>query len=250
MSKYNDGLAKTSAVQAIFGRSGAEFIAFLDQGAAAIKAAKQEAIDLGVSISSPAAKAADEFEKNMTRIGAAFEGVFFKTLQEVLPIFQAITDKIIEFAKNANNTAPVVEQLAAGFKIIGSVLVVVGSAFEVVGKELGAVFALIGLQIRAVNDLATAYIDPIGAVKDFVQAQKESYSVLNSATIDVFGTIKAGVASVAGIWGDLDTTIKKTADTAKNSKKDLVLIDETQIKALESAIEALAKLDDQLKQQT
>jgi hypothetical protein len=249
VSKYNDGLAKTSAVQAIFGRSGADFIAFLDQGAEKIKAAQQEAIDLGVSVSAPAAKAADEFEKNMTRIGAAFEGIFFKALQEVLPVFQSITDSIVEFAKNADNVSPIVEQLAAGFKIIGSVLVVVGTAFEVVGKIIGGVAAAIGFEIQSLADLALAFIDPIAAGKDFIDQQRQAANIFSDLGTDVVATIKAGAGALGGIWGDAADQLNYIQITARKIKPDLVLIDQNGVKAIETAIEALAKLDDALKQQ-
>ena len=270
VSKYNDGLAKTSAVQAIFGRGGADFIKFLDQGADAIKAAQQEAIDLGVSISSPAAKAADEFESNMTRIGAAFEGVFFKTLQEVLPVFQSITDQIIAFAKNANNTQPIVEQLAAGFKIIASVVVIVGTAFEVVGKTIGALAAGIGLLIGDLENLAQAFLHPIDAAKSFAADQAKGFQDLANTILhpidsitafgkakadafkdspagDIFGSITSGASAVGSIWGDLTKKLNEATATIK--KPDLQLIDPTQIKAMESAISTLAALDDKLKQQ-
>lgn len=249
VSKYNDGLAKTAAVQAIFGRSGADFIKFLDQGAAGIKAAQQEAIDLGVSVSSASAQAADEFESNIARIGAAIQGVFFKALEEVLPVFQKITDAIIEFAKGAGNTQPIVEQLAAGFKIIGTVLVVIGTAFEVVGKVIGGVTALIGTQIRALYDLSTAFLHPIDSMKDFIQDQAEAVGIAKDLGSDIFGTLKAGATAATAVWGNLDDQLSEVHITAKKIKPDLVLIDQTQIKAIESAIEALAKLDDTLKQQ-
>jgi hypothetical protein len=297
VSKYNDGLSKTAAVQAIFGRGGADFIKFLDQGAEAIKAAQQEAIDLGVSISAPAAKAADEFESNMTRIGAAFQGVFFKALEEVLPKFIEITDKIVEFAKNADNTRPIVEQLAAGFKIIGTVLVIVGTAFEVVGKVIGQFVGSIVLTIEALADLANAFTDPIGAmqkfakeqvgvieqisnafahpadtakkfvsdtqdaldgidnvlehpidsIKKFFQTQKDAVS--SGPTSDVLSTLKAGLSALNAMWGDANDQLNEIHITAKKIKPDLVLIDNTALKAMESAIDALAKLDDTLKQQ-
>jgi hypothetical protein len=250
VSKYNDGLAKTSAVQAIFGRSGAEYIAFLDQGAAAINAAKLEAIALGVDVSSSAAKAADEFEKDMVRIGAAGKGVFNKALEDVLPQFDALTKQIIAFAEETGNTDLYVEQLAAGFKVIGTVLVFVGTVFEAVGQTIASVLFSVVRETTAVADfLTTVWTDPIGAIKNYVGAQGE----ILSTYADVFKTIDAGGKAIEAIWDTKSINAWGIAldgawDDIKK-KPDLDLIDQTQIKAMEAAIDALAKLDDTLKQQ-
>lgn len=248
VSKYNDGLTKTAAVQQLLGRSGASDIKFLDQGSAGIKAAQQEAIDLGVSISSSAAKAADEFESNMTRIGAAVHGIFNKALEDALPVLQKITDQIIDFAKNANNTAPIVEQLAAGFKAVATAAIILGTGFEIVGKTIGGIIALIGFQIDALKDLALAFASPLEAAKNFIATEKLAYSALNDISKDVGNTAASGVKLAIDIWSGLGDAIKKTGEQ-QPKKPDLVLPDLTALKGIQAAIDALAKLDDTLKQQ-
>lgn len=310
VSKYNDGIAKTSAVQAIFSRGGAQFIALLDQGAAAIKAAKQEAIDLGVSVSSPAAQAAHDFEQDMTRIGAAFEGIFYKALQEVLPTFKQITQNIIDFAKNADNVQPIIEQVVTGFKVIGSVLVIVGTLFETVGLVVGYVAGDIVDLVSDLAGLAKAFADPAGAAADFGVSLKKNISdtidyfshpvdsakkfvsdvgdalanfdnvlehpiasfkkfsqsakdavsgVVSGVTSDwdnalsdkdnPLNALAAGAKALTAIWSGANDQLNEIHVTAQKIKPDLNLIDQTQIKAIESAINALAALDDKLNQQ-
>jgi hypothetical protein len=296
VSKYNDGLSKTAAVQQIFGRSGADFIAFLDQGAAKIKEAQQEAIDLGVSVSAPAAIATHEFEQDTQRIEAALQGIFFRTLQEILPQFQQLADSIVEFAKHADNTQTIVSELAAGLKIIGSTLIIVGTAFTVVGQILGEFVGSITLEIGALADLAKAFTDPVGAMKDFAKEQVGVLQQIGNAFVhpvdsakkfisdtqdtlsgidnvlehpidsihkffqtqkdavsggsDVLATLRSGLSALNSMWGDANSQLNEIAITAKKlGKPDIVLPDNTALKATETAIDALAKLDDKLKEQ-
>jgi hypothetical protein len=70
-----DGAGKTALAMKIFGKAGADLIPFLNQGRAGIEALKLEAERLGVVISNDAAKSAEEFNDNLTRLKASSEGL-------------------------------------------------------------------------------------------------------------------------------------------------------------------------------
>jgi hypothetical protein len=74
-SKLEDGSAKTALAMKIFGKSGAELIPLLNEGAHGIAEATKEAERFGVIISAEAAKKAQEFNDNLTRLKAAAEGL-------------------------------------------------------------------------------------------------------------------------------------------------------------------------------
>ncbi len=256
VSKYKDGLEKTSVVQALFGRSGADFVALLDQGAEAIKRAKQEAVDLGVSVSSPAAQAAHEFEQDMIRIGAAFEGLFFKAIQEVLPVFKQLTEQVIEFSKNADNTSSAVEQIAAGLKVIATALTTIGTLFQAVGQGIGSSLAFIVSEIKAVVDyLSNAWVHPLDAFGDFIAAQKKLVSDYGESVVGVFHTIDAGGKAIENIWDpapikNWGLAIGEAGNGWEDSGlKDIHIIDNQEIKGIQSAIEALATFNEKLKEQ-
>lgn len=68
-SKLEDGSGKTALAMQIFGRAGAELIPLLNQGRAGFEALRQEAEKLGVIIDRDTARAAEEFNDNLTRMG-------------------------------------------------------------------------------------------------------------------------------------------------------------------------------------
>lgn len=73
--KMKDGPEKTALAMRLFGRAGADLIPLLNQGRAGIEALRKEAERLGVVFSTEAAKAAEEFNDNMTRLKASATGL-------------------------------------------------------------------------------------------------------------------------------------------------------------------------------
>lgn len=242
VSKYNDSLVKTALIQTIFGRSGADFIAFLDQGADKIKAAKEEAIELGVSISTTSAQGAHEFEQNITRIGSAVTGVFYKALTDVLPVLQSVTDSMVEFSKNADSTSVAVEEVAAGFKVIASALIAVGALFQALGKIIAIAF---------IEPIQLAK-DVIGNISDFIDDQIAILSDLGDAYNDVVADIKAvitelnnfvdvlahpidAINTLIGKLDDLRDTISHPIDALKSLKDELDLFPTWVVHPIDSA---------------
>lgn len=70
-----DGAGKTTIAMRIFGRSGADLIPFLNQGRDGIEALRKEAERLGIVISSEAAKRAEEFNDNLTKLKASSDAL-------------------------------------------------------------------------------------------------------------------------------------------------------------------------------
>lgn len=96
-----DSAEKTALAVNIFGRSGAQLIPLLNAGRAGIKELKDEAQRLGVVISGETAKAAEEFNDNMTRLKKSAEGLALTFVKELLPTLQSITDQLLIGQKNA-----------------------------------------------------------------------------------------------------------------------------------------------------
>lgn len=74
-SRMEDGAAKTALAMKIFGRSGAELIPLLNEGSKGIAEATKQAERFGVVISAEAARKAQEFNDNLTRLKTAGEGL-------------------------------------------------------------------------------------------------------------------------------------------------------------------------------
>lgn len=70
---YKDGAAKAALAQGVFGKSGADLIPILNQGAAGIEKLGQEAKQLGAVYDGSLAKQAADFNDNLTRLKLASE---------------------------------------------------------------------------------------------------------------------------------------------------------------------------------
>jgi Spy/CpxP family protein refolding chaperone len=95
-----DGAEKTAAAMALMGKSGAEMIPFLNQGAAGIAAIEAEADRLGVTIGEDTAAAADELKDNMDRLGAASRGLANRITFALLPALADIVEGTLRIASS------------------------------------------------------------------------------------------------------------------------------------------------------
>jgi hypothetical protein len=91
-----DGAGKTAVAMDLFGRSGAQLIPLLNQGSAGLREMGDEARRFGIVISSDAAKAAEVFNDNLTRLGAAARGVGVSLANELLPTLTAYTEEMLD----------------------------------------------------------------------------------------------------------------------------------------------------------
>jgi lambda family phage tail tape measure protein len=85
MSQYADGAGKTAEAQALFGKQGAAMIPLLNQGGAALDAAKKNAADLGATMSGDLARQASDFNDHLANMKLAATGVGNAILSSLLP---------------------------------------------------------------------------------------------------------------------------------------------------------------------
>lgn len=75
LASYRDGTEKTALAVNLFGKAGAALIPMLNAGAGGLGELREEAERFGVVISTDAAKAAEEFNDDLSRLKARVEGV-------------------------------------------------------------------------------------------------------------------------------------------------------------------------------
>lgn len=140
-SQFEDGPAKSALAMDIFGKSGARLIPFLNNGAKGLAALRAEASAFGLTVTEEAAKAAEEFNDNLTRLQRASQGVVIQMTQELLPALTAISEASVEFSKDSDAAARVTAGLAVAFKSAvaagAAVAIVIGKA----GQKLGGLLA-------------------------------------------------------------------------------------------------------------
>ncbi len=112
-SKMEDSAGKTAIAMRLFGKSGAEMIPFLNQGRAGLEALRKEAERLGIIISGETAKAAEEFNDNMTRLAASSEKTKIALAESLLPALLRVSERMAEAARNGDGMIGMLKSLAS-----------------------------------------------------------------------------------------------------------------------------------------
>lgn len=100
--KMQDGAGKTAIALALIPKSGAGLIPLFNGGRDAIKAAGDELERFGGTVGPEAAKRAEAFNDNLTRLKTASEGLSQTLAEALLPAAIEITEALIEWAKTGD----------------------------------------------------------------------------------------------------------------------------------------------------
>jgi len=95
-SEFEDGSTKTAYAVEIFGRAGAKLIPLLNSGRDGLAEMAEEARALGVVFDEKAAKAAEQFNDNLTRLGQAAQGLKIELLQGLIPPLTDLTQRFLD----------------------------------------------------------------------------------------------------------------------------------------------------------
>lgn len=116
-----DDATKTDIAIALLGRSGAQLIPFLNQGADGMRKMADEAKALGAAWTTEDAQAAEEFHDNLTRLEVAAEALARRVAMELLPYLKELSDEAIGLGKD-HATITWVEDLATAIKVLAVIL--------------------------------------------------------------------------------------------------------------------------------
>lgn len=102
LNKIDNAGRKAAIAQEIFGKSGAQLIPLLNAGSEGLKDAAAEAERFGKIISGDTARKAEEFNDNMTRLGAAIDGLKISLGSGVIGQFADLTTQLLAASKAAD----------------------------------------------------------------------------------------------------------------------------------------------------
>jgi len=146
---FKDDANKTALAIALFGKSGAALIPFLNEGSEGIHKMSAEAKALGYDFAATA-KPAEEFNDNLTRMKLAAVGLGNDIAKELLPSLLAAEEKTLEFIKSLRENGTlqsfasaigfIVEHLDALVVVLGTRLAIGAaiSAFEALTAAIAA----------------------------------------------------------------------------------------------------------------
>jgi len=208
LSEYKDGAEKTAIAIAIFGRSGAQLIPFLNAGKDGIKQLTDEARQFGIIVGTDTAQASERFNDNLTRIQAVGKGLFIQIAETWLPTLNNLTEGFINATKQSGS-------------FFGSLAATAERA--VFGKSSNAVKEIERLQ-KEINDINKVY--PEGSTLSRAVWDKSlAYSKARIATLQTQVNDELNAAFPKELLGNVPpikppapklTSIDKPSDKMKN----------------------------------
>ena len=199
-AKYGDGAQKSALAVAIFGKSGQEMIPMLNSGSQAIKEAGDELDSFGGVITTKAAKNAEIFNDNLTRLSTAGSVLGKSIANDVLPYLTQLTEEFLAARKNGLGFF---DMLMMGFR---------STDYQ---KQL--------LQIEdEINSVNKAWSFPIGPSRDdrLASLEKQKKTIIDMQTLMMKDQIAGPPKALMGINQKKDApTLIDSAKVEKEAEK-------------------------------
>jgi hypothetical protein len=128
-ASYRDSAEKTALAQQLFGRSGAELIPLLNKGAEGIRELNARSDELGNTISSKTARAAEEFNSKLGELHATATAFWNQMASDYLPGLTKIADLFTSMANATEKATAKIEAFKIVFGTLASPLSVASDAF-------------------------------------------------------------------------------------------------------------------------
>lgn len=206
--KMPDGAQKMAAANAMMSRAGQALIPTLNNGREGIRAMGDELERFGGEVSSTFARAAADFNDNLTRMNALQKSFGLSLANETIPILNELTNALIAIGKESD----IASLASAALRTVLETIIIVGAnvayVFKGIGTEIGGIaaqlaalarldfdaFSAIGQMMKEDAAAARAELDAFERrVLGAADAHKELSSVLSDArrkTVDHNGAVE------------------------------------------------------------
>lgn len=161
LSKIKSPTLKSDLAQEIFGKSGAQLLPLLNQGAAGIAALRKQADALGLTMSSEDAKAADELDKKFDALWATVKMGVFHIGGALAPALSNIVQKmssgmaaISNWIKGHQQLVVIAGGAAIALVAVGAGIVGIGFAMQGAGAALGGFSGAMSIAAKAAGLLS------------------------------------------------------------------------------------------------
>lgn len=135
-----EGVERSALATSVFGdRLGRELIPFLNEGRAGLERLGQQARDLGIVLPEELAKAAVDWNDNVTTLGAVFDGLKMEVFGPLIPVFNDLTTAFREFIQA--NRAEIVEGMTGAINTMIDALPTVIDGIRTAGEVLGVMLS-------------------------------------------------------------------------------------------------------------
>ena len=166
-SKMPDSAEKSALAIKLFGKAGLDMIPLLNSGSEGLAQMREEAERLGIIIGGDAAKSAEEFNDNLTRISERTKGLSNQIMTDLLPVINELTSAYMTATEGSNSLSGASAVIKTIFETVAVVGVNTAYVFHSVGAEIGGIVA----QLTA---LATGDFSGAGAIGKAMKEDAEA----------------------------------------------------------------------------
>lgn len=217
-----DPATRAALAQDLFGKSGTQLIPLLQDGSAGLRAMRQEAVALGLSVGGKTAENAEMLNDAIGRLSKTLSAVVFNIGASVGPMLADLADRtavvvsgVVKWIKENPQLVTTALQVSAAVAGIGATLVVVGGVIVAFGAVISGVVSI----ISAVTAAAGFVVGAVGAITlPFVVAAAAIGGLvvmLGAAGVAFwhFTGLADKVATAVGeVLGDIGNTFSTTID--------------------------------------
>lgn len=179
-----DGVRKTDAAVALFGRSGHNLIPVLNQGADGLQKMQARARMFGLELSGATAEAAEQFNDNLTEMQEALRGVGERVVKEILPSLVDFSGVLLQLASDADRA----EKSATGIVLV-------------LKSMATAALAGIAAFVALTRTLVIVMAPGVNAILDAIESIPKAFDNLTSGIAESMVKI-ADVFKTFGTLGD------------------------------------------------
>lgn len=227
MSGMRDGATKTALAMDIFGKSGADLIPLLNGGSAAMAEARAEADALGQTIDGKAAKAAEQFNDNLSRLSKVMSGAVLQATQSLIPLMANMSDELVKTAKDTDAMKRSSDSLVTGFRLLISAAILIKGAFQTIGVAIAGGAAAMD-QFRSKSSV-DAFANPfaiirdsvVGLFKDDVPAASAAMDTLEQSFSDIKSQMERDGQLIDKVWSDAVSGAEAAAAGTTDSAADI-----------------------------
>jgi hypothetical protein len=209
ISRISNPADRAATAMELFGKSGAELLPMFLQGAAGIEALRDEAREMGVSLSEESRAVAARFGDTMDKVKTAIDMAVVRLGEALVPAIQELLDTVLPYITAAGKwiaehkqLAVVAAALAAGLAAGGAALTAIGLAASAAGTALSGLAAVVG----AIGGLPVILAASAAALVAFVPEVRAAFTGLGRLAAQVWSyidTVTGGyLSNMSGAVGD------------------------------------------------
>lgn len=221
-----DGAEKSALAMAVFGRSGAQLIPMLNQGADGIREMTDEADRLGIVIDQETGRAAEQFNDNLDKLQKLVKGAALSIAREMLPAMNLLTESLVQGAGDANEFGRVMNRTALA---IGFVSHKIGELASFIRSKLAPAYEYVGKVMQDMGFGGTRIFGGGDSTLDVVNRMKRD-----------MGGARSAVGGVTAAFDELNTASSGGGGRSRSGTSALQKIDR-EARDAERALQGLAR---------